>query len=203
MSNPRGSSVQGLANSFRRLGWTGFCVQAALAILPLAMLGYLAFGRANGTHLAFGFVDYLAFLGLGMLLFTTFWSYRYTRVARRLADPDKPPSWTAVFRTLWIGVWASCIGIFVSVVLLVIEVVRLLIHFLKAPQGGVPVIRTETDDRAAWVSAMDIVSLLAELCTLIGELVIVGFTLWLLFKVFRQAGDFPPNSASSEHDVPA
>ena len=72
-----------------------------------------------------------------------------------------------------------------SVLLLVIEVVRLLFLFLKAPQAGVPVIRTETDQRTAWVSAIDVVSLLADLCTLIGELVVIGITLWLLFRITR------------------
>jgi hypothetical protein len=45
--------------------------------------------------------------------------------------------------------------------------------------------RTEIDGRTEWVSAMDVVTLLAELCTLVGELVILGFTLYLLFAVSR------------------
>jgi hypothetical protein len=75
--------------------------------------------------------------------------------------------------------------------LMLVEVVRLLILFLKAPQGGVPVMRTDIESRTAWVSAIDVVTLLAELCTLIGELVILGFTLWLLFAVTRH-GELQP-----------
>jgi hypothetical protein len=40
-----------------------------------------------------------------------------------------------------------------------------------------------------------VVSLLAELCTLAGELVVLGFTLWLLFRVARlHVNHEPPTS---------
>jgi hypothetical protein len=194
--------LPGIAKSFSRLGWLGVWIQAVLAILPVAMLIYVLFGRATGSRLTFGFVNYLAFAGLGILAFTTLWSYRYTRLARRIADPDKCPSWTAVTRTLWIGLWASCLGLIVSVAMLLIEVVRLLALLLRAPQGGVPAIQTTTEDRTGWVSSIDIVSLLADLCTLIGELFIIGFTLWLLFKVVRHVDKFPSSGAEAKSEAP-
>lgn len=180
--------VQRIARAFSRLGWTGFWIQTALAILPTAMIAYALLGKMTGSRVALGFLDYLALFGLAILAFTTFWSYRYTRLAPRIADPDRRPTWSRVVRTLWVGLWAGCAGIAVSLLLMVVEVVRLLILFLKAPQGGVPVMRTEIDSRTAWVSAIDVVTLLAELCTLVGELVILGLTLWLLFAVTRHGG---------------
>jgi hypothetical protein len=180
--------VQKLARAFSRLGWMGFWIQAVLAILPAAMIGYALLGKLTGSRPSLGFFDYLALGGLAILAFTTFWSYRYTRVGARLAIPEKRPPWSSVVRTLWTGLWAGCAGIAVSILLMVVEVVRLLILFLKAPQGGVPVMRTDFDSRTAWVSAMDVVTLLAELCTLVGELVILGFTLWLLFALSRYGG---------------
>ncbi|HMO83350.1 MAG TPA: DUF3611 family protein [Lacipirellulaceae bacterium] len=194
------TQVQRIAKSFSRLGWMGFWIQAALAILPLSLIAYALLGKMTGSRVALGFFDYLAFVGLGVLVFTTFWSYRYTRIGRRLAaEPEQRPSWSRVLRTLWVGLWASSAGIAISLLLMVVEVVRLLILFLKAPQGGVPVMRTELDSRTAWVSAMDVVTLLAELCTLVGELVILGLTLYLLFAVSRrvfvpEAGAAPASS---------
>ena len=93
-SHVESTSVQSIARSFRRLGWLGFWVQAVLAILPIAMIGYLAFGRGAEARLVFSFLDYVAILGLGILLFTTLWSYRYARLGRRIADPEKAP-WTS------------------------------------------------------------------------------------------------------------
>ena len=179
------NKTQGIALCFRRLGWAGVWIQALLAVIPLVMLVYVLFGKATGARPTFRFTDYLAFGGLAILAFTTFWSYRYTRLGRRIADPDRTPRLAEINRTLWVGLWASCLGILVSMLLLFFEVLRLLILFLKAPQGGVPVMRTELNSRTAWVSSIDVVSLLAELCTLMGELAILGFTLWLLFAVTR------------------
>jgi hypothetical protein len=147
-------------------------------------------GKAFGTGITFDFTDYLALTGLAVLVFTTSWSYRYARLGYRIEDPARRPRRSLVNRTLWIGLWASCVGICISLTLLMVEIVRLLILLLKAPQGGVPVIRTEATDRAYWVSAIDVVSLLAELCTLTGELVILGFTLWLLFRITHHADEY-------------
>jgi hypothetical protein len=100
------------------------------------------------------------------------------------------PEWASVDKTLRFGTWASCIGIFVSLFLLIVEVLRLLILFLKTPQAGVTVIQTQAQSRAEWVSAMDVVSVLAEVCTLVGELFVVGLSLWLLFAVRKHVGVF-------------
>jgi hypothetical protein len=83
----------------------------------------------------------------------------------------------------------------VSLLLLAVEVLRLLILFLKTPQGGVPVIQTQPGNRSEWVSAIDVVTLFAEVCTLAGELVVVGFTLWLLYRV-TQAPSWSDDAAA-------
>jgi hypothetical protein len=196
------SDEERIAGKFRRYGWLGVWIQAVLGILPLAMLCYILLKKTTNSGVMLGFMDYLALVGLAILAFTTFWSYRYTRLARRIADPGLRPEWTLVVKTLRVGIWASCIGIVVSLLLLIIEVFRLLFLFLKTPQAGVPVIRTEAENRAAWVSAIDVVSLLAEVCTLVGELLVVAFALWLLFAVLKQMGvfdgaDHPADAASS------
>jgi hypothetical protein len=178
------------ARSFARLGWAGVYIQLALMVPPVFMLGYVLFGKATGTRETLDFTEYLAFISLAILAFTTFWSYRYTRLAKRMNDPDRRPPRDSVVKTLWVGLWASGLGIAVSMLSLFIEVIRLLMLFLQAPQGGVPVFQTQPDNRTAWVSAIDAVSLLAELCTLAGELAILGLTLWLMFKFTQFASDY-------------
>lgn len=174
-----------IGRAFSRVGWTGLCLQGLLIILPLLMLCYVIFGRVTGERESFDFTEYLAFFGLLILAFTTFWSFYYTRLAPRIQDPARRPTRDALIKILWIGLWAGCLGIVVSLVTLFIEVIRLLILFLKAPQAGVPAMRTELDSRTQWVSAMDAVGLLAEVCTLAGEFLLLGLTLWLLFKITR------------------
>lgn len=197
------SDEQKLANKFHRYGWLGVWVQLVLGILPLAMLCYVLLGKATGENVTLGLMDYMALGGLVVLAFTMFWSYRYTRLARRITDPERRPEWSAVARMLRVGIWASSLGIVISLLLMIIEVLRLLFLFLKTPQAGVPVIRTEAGNRTAWVSAIDVVSLLAEICTLVGELMIIAFTLWLLFALLKHIGVFgrlddPATTASAK-----
>ena len=185
-----GVRVESVATNFSRLGWAGMGIQAVLAMTPIIVFCWVFLAKAVGTQPPLRLTDHLAFLGLAILVFTTFWSYRYTRVGERMADAARRPARRSVVNVLWVGLGASALGIVVSMMLLIAEVVRLLILVLATPQAGVPVIQTATDSRAAWVSAIDVVSLLADVSTLGGELVILGFTLWLLFRFSRVAADY-------------
>jgi hypothetical protein len=173
----------------RPAGVDGVGVQAVLMITPIAMLCYIIFGKATGTLNTFDLTDYLAFVSLLILAFTTFWAFYYTRLAKRVSDPQRRPSRESITKVLWVGLWAVSLGIFVSLLALFIEIVRLLILFMKAPQGGIPVFQTQPDSRTGWVSAIDAVSLLADVCTLAGEFLLLALTLWLLFRITQFAAD--------------
>jgi hypothetical protein len=182
-----------LSQSFSSLGWLGFWMQIAVGSVPLALIIFaLAFGRnpAPGTRAGFPLIEYLSIAGLVVLAFTTLWSFRYTRLAVRLADPTRRPTRTAVQRTVWTGVKASTIGIGVSMLVMLFEVVQLLIYFLRTPQAGVPVIQT-TGGPASWVSAADIAGLLALLLTMFAEVTVLVFSLWLLFRTTLPSVEFP------------
>lgn len=91
ISPSRGKS---LAGAFYRLGWAGVWFQVVFGSLPiLMMVYYFAFSR-SGTSPRSGlrFVEYLTIIDLLILLFTICWSYRYTRLARRITDPERSPS---------------------------------------------------------------------------------------------------------------
>jgi hypothetical protein len=195
MSN---SSAEKIARTFARLGWTGVCVQGVLMILPLFMLCYVIFGKATGARERLDFTVYFAFLGLLILGFTTFWSFYYTRLAKRIRDPVQRPPRDSIIKILWVGLGAGCCGIVISLLLLFIEVVRLLILFLQAPQGGIPVFQTQPDSRGGWVSAIDAVGLLAEVCTLMGEFLLLGLTLWLLFRITQSSKDYDESMTREE-----
>src|SRR5262249_41244621 len=82
-----------LARAFSRLGWAGFWLQAVFGSITVAGMVYsFAFSRpASETRSGLAFVEYLVIVNLVLLLFTTLWSYRYTRLARRIADPKRRP----------------------------------------------------------------------------------------------------------------
>lgn len=170
-----------IARQFSLVGWLGLTVQGVLAALAVSAFTWVLF--ASGPRRPLRFTDYLALLGLAILVFTVAWSYRYIQLGRRIPGAEPRPSRHTLLRTIWVGLGAGSLGIVVSTLLLIAEVTRLLILVLRTPQAGVPVIQTQTDSSAAWVSAIDVVSLLSDVCTLAGELLVVGLALWLLFRV--------------------
>ncbi len=131
----------------------------------------------------------MSYGGLLVMLFTTLWFYRYTRLAKRIADPELCPSRASVTRTLWIGLWASCLGIVFSMLLMMNAVWRMLIVLLATPQTGVAITSPLGGDPATTLSALDALSMTVLLVILAAELILLTFTLWLLFRVTRPSAE--------------
>jgi hypothetical protein len=185
-----------LAKAFHRLGWIGFWVQVVFGSIPVVLLAYFFTfsGASSVTPSGIPFVEYLTIANLCLLLFTLFWSYRYTRVARNLSVPERRPSESSVSSTVWTGVTASAIGMLFSMIVLLIEAGSLLFYFLKAPQGGIPVVQTGGAAATHWISAVDMVSLMALILVLFSELIVLLLSLWLLFRTSLDSSEFPKNA---------
>lgn len=188
------SGTGSLARTFARLGRVGFWMQIAIGSVPVALVLYaLVFGRGSGgggTRAGLVLVQYLTMMSLLVLLFTTVWFYRYTRLAKRIADTDRRPSESSVLGAVWVGIAASTLGIVLSLLIMLLEAGQLLLYFLRAPQAGVPVVQT-TAGPASWVSAGDILGLLALIVTLSVEIAVLGMGLWLLFRSMVELSDYP------------
>jgi hypothetical protein len=190
----RPSTNDSLANAFSRLGWIGFWMQIAIGIIPLTLIVYsFISGQSSGVGTRRGLllVGYLTIAGFLVLIFTTMWSYRYTRLAESISDSTGRPSVFVVQKAAWIGVASSALGIVFSMLVILFEVAELLIYFLRAPQAGVPVIQTTGGGQATWVSAADIMHLMALVVTTFGELIVLAFSLWLLFRTTLPSAEYP------------
>lgn len=172
------TSDASLAKTFWRLGWIGFWSQIGFGSIPVITIIYALILGRGGISL----IEYLTFADLLVLGFTTIWSYRYTRLGRQLANSGPRPSLLVLRRAAWIGVAVSALGIIFSMMVMLFEVARVLIHFLRAPQAGVPAIQTTGSGIASWVSAADMMSLMALILGMFGELAVLIFSLWLLFR---------------------
>jgi len=184
----------GLARAFWRVGWIGFWAQVAIGAIPVALTVYaLIVGRnpATGTRAGLALIDYLTIGSLLVLAFTTFWSYRYTRLAKQMADPAQRADERTLQRAAWTGVTASAAGILFSILIMLFEVAQLFFYFLRAPQAGVPVIQTTAAGRASWVSAADFLTLFALNASLLIELFVLALSLWLLFRSTTASAQFP------------
>lgn len=176
-----------LARDFWRFGWAGFFIQLALLAVPVLLAIYLLVPNLT-TSRSFKTIDlsnYLSYGSLIIMIFTTYLFYRYTRLGQRMKDPVEYPSRSSVVSTLWVGVWAGCLGIAFSMLLLFGAAWRLLFVLLGNPQTGIMVAPTIGDNPTGSISAIDAVSLTSLLVMLAAELVVLAMTLWLLFKATR------------------
>lgn len=185
------SNSESLARQFSRLGWIGFWIQVVLIAVPILLLIYVMFfsGPDSAQSKGIDLSNYLSYGGLLVMLFTTLWFYRYTRLASRITDPDLRPSLSSVTRTLWVGLWASFLGIIFSMLLLLSAVARLLFVLMTMPQTGIPIAAISGADPTRTLSAIDALSLTSLLMMLTAEFIVLAFTLWLLFQVSRPADE--------------
>ncbi len=183
-----------LANAFLRMGWVGFWMQIAIGAIPVVLATYsFLFDRSPGagTRGGFALIEYLTIVDLLLLAFTTGWFYRYTRLAKKIADPEHRPPAFVVQQAAWTGVAASTLGVVASILVMLFEVTQLLFHFLRAPQVGIPTVQTTGSGSASWVSAADIVSLLILILTLFVEVAVLSLSLWLLFRTMLASVEYP------------
>lgn len=180
-----------LAKAFSRSGKLGFWVQVVLGSIPVVLMFYnFVFAQSPvGPRAGLPIVEYLTVASLLILVFTTFWFWRYIRLGASLTDPATRPSQSSLIRTVWTGLMASSLGVLVSMIVMKLEVGHLLFYFLSAPQGGVPVFQTAGSAPASWVSAVDMLSLMALLLTLAAEIIVLVLGLWLLFRSSQVSKD--------------
>lgn len=187
------TGLEGLGKTFMRLGRVGFWMQIVVGSLPLLLMIFVfVFARTpDGPRAGLPLVEHLTAASLLLLVFTIFWFHRYTQVGRNLADPESMPALTSVMRTAWTGIVAGSVAILVSLLLMMVETGNLLFNFLKAPQGGVPVFQTTGSEITGWVSTIDMASLMALTLFLLAELIVLVFSLWLLYRTMQEADEFP------------
>jgi hypothetical protein len=192
----RPSKGSSLARAFFRLGWAGFWLQVVFGSIPILLTAYFFVFSRTGTisRSGFPFAEYLTIIDLLMLLFTLYWSYRYTRLGRQMMSPDKRPPESTVIRTVWIGVTASTVGMLFSMIVLLIETSNMLFIFLRAQQGGILTVQTGPE-APYWVSSVDMGSLMALILTLFAELIVLVLSLWLLFRTTMGSPEFPEAAA--------
>ena len=190
------SNPESLARLFSRWGWTGFWMQLGLLLLPVLLLVYVLFigGDDSAQRRGINLSNYLSYGSLLVMMFTTFWFYRYTRLAGQIADPELCPPQSSILQTLWIGVCAGCVGIFFSMILMMNAVLRLLFILLATPQTGVPM-AAPGGDPSKTLSAIDAVSMTTLLFNLTAELIVLAFSLWLLFRVTRPSDEITDAAA--------
>jgi hypothetical protein len=174
-----------LGDQFSSLGRIGLYVQLVLLAGPFLLAVYLLFfGRTAQPGMTR--IDFSSYISLGSFLimaFTTYWFYRYTRVGKQLHQPERFPSRSSVITTTWVGFWAGWLGIIFSMLLLLAAAWRMMFVLILNPQSGLIVAPNPATNPGYSLSAIDAISLTWLVVSLAAELMVLGLTLWLLFKL--------------------
>lgn len=141
-------------------------------------------GTQNSIGVFFAYACLLA------LLFTIYWCFRYTRLSKKLDDPDLRPSRKEVTRDLWIGILANISGMIFAVIVLLTQVGLLLNRVLSLSQGAATIYTPLPGAAIATsnlpITPLQIISMQAVSCAIAAELVGVIVALWLLYRLIPQ-----------------
>ncbi|MBP0001564.1 MAG: DUF3611 family protein [Cyanobacteria bacterium SID2] len=173
-----------IAAAFRRAGWVGLWLQSIFAIIPVLILLFVLLFRGHlGQGNPIGAI--LSYACLLVLLFTIYWSFRYTQVAKQLEDPERRPHKSAVFRCVWIGIAANTIGAVCALLVNLGQVGQMLFTVLSLPPGAstmtTPLQGSAVFNRGPAITALQIVGLQASAIIIAAELAGIAVALWLLY----------------------
>jgi Protein of unknown function (DUF3611) len=134
VANP---TPQEIARFFRLLGWIGFWLQSLLGFIPiLVVVSTVLFnpGRQQSDGLSFGLFSAIACLLL--LLFSIYWCFRYTQLAKKLEMPDLRPAKSQVIRDVKLGLIINIGSMAIAVLIAMMRVGELTFKMLTLPQGS-------------------------------------------------------------------
>ena len=120
-----------------------------------------------------------------MIIFATLWFLYYTRLEKRIADPELRPCRASSERIRWRGPWASGPGIAFAMILLFGDAGRALFILLANLQTGIMIAPGPDENPAQSISAADATSLAALPISLATESIVLSFSVWLLFRTTK------------------
>lgn len=175
-----------IARNCRRLGWVGFWLQVLLGVIPLLVVLVLVLSRLGqwaGGLFSLGL--WLAVLCLGFLIFSTYWSFRYTQLAGRLEVPESRPSKSGVKRALRTGLLANLAVMTIAGLIALGYVSQLTLRMLTVPQGATVVTPNQAVTQGALVSPSNMLAIQAMVHAIAAGLVGVIIALLLIQQVSR------------------
>lgn len=170
-----------IAKLLQLVGWTNLWVQLGAAIGAGVLLGISIISRQNveNESAATGFGIFLAVLGILLLGFGAFHSFRYTRIAKKLTNSAGTiiPQ-DDLLRLVQIGLIASLVGLSINLIGAEVSVAGLLARTIAQPQ------RTAIYDSDQFVRVLDVLVVLTNTSLAGAHLISHISSLWS-FKQFE------------------
>lgn len=197
------SAVQRVAQSFRRIGWVSFWIQAVLSVISAIVLLFSAFslrtapgavtpgvvtpggvtpGVPAATNPETGIGLFLAVCGLIVLVGGAGWAFQYTMLARKLRAPEgqaRPKRGDAIQSLRW-GLWINLLGMLLTILGSQAIVGSLV---AKSFAQGVAIF---SGNPLRFINPLDVFLVQANINIIMGHFIGLVATLWLVRSVSRQ-----------------
>jgi galactitol-specific phosphotransferase system IIB component len=109
-------TVRKMSAQLRRVGWAGFWLQLVLAVVStLIFLFAIPIASADAANPGTGGSLLFAIGGLFTLYASTYWSFRYVSIGKKLQNPDLRPKKADTIKAIQMGLMISTIGMGSSV----------------------------------------------------------------------------------------
>jgi hypothetical protein len=193
MSNLSDSSsippaAQRIAFGLRRGGWVCFWVQLVLAVISGIILlfasliaGQESSAGASGTSAGTGGGLVFAWAGLLVLGFSTFRSFRYTRLAQQLKSPTVRPNRAETVKQIRMTLISNMVGM--TLTLIGAEAINgiLLGKALSQPRGFFQ----PTVNLQDFIQPLDIFIVLANTHTIVAHFIGIVVSMWLIDQIYK------------------
>ncbi|MEA5532541.1 DUF3611 family protein [Crocosphaera sp. XPORK-15E] len=179
---------QQIGRSLLWLGRIGLILQVLLGFIPLLVVVTYVLSQSGQKQTGgFSLGLWLAIACLIILIFSIYWCFRYTQLAKKLKNSETRPSKSQIIRDLQLGLFAN-IGIMVFAVLIaLLRVGELTFKLLTLPQGATVIapnqIGTTLAAPGALITPSNMIAIQAMLNVIAAGLVGVIVALLLLYQV--------------------
>lgn len=176
-------SIQGIANNIRLTGWISFWIQLALAVVSSLAVLFAATGRefADQPNAGLGVGIFWAICGIIALLFSVYWDFRYTRLGKRLSNPNHTlhPSKADTITAIRLGIIVGLIGMLLTLFGTGSTLGVLVAKSISQPPG------VAITDPNKIIRALDIFVAVANINGITAHFVGTVASLWLLERVHK------------------
>lgn len=175
-------SAPQLANIFRLTGWTSLILQFTFgAFSGLAILFTVSSGNTTGevSTTGTGIGIFLAVCGVLATFISSFLAFRYTRIARRLKEPNPKlrPSRTNTIKVLKIGLVVSLVGMTLTLLGAQVTGGQLLLKALTQPTA------LAVYDPGKIIRPLDVFVVQANINVIAAHFIDIVTSLWLLYRI--------------------
>jgi hypothetical protein len=175
------STIHGIAKTINLTGWITFWVQLTLVVVSALVLLFTLTGRKFGTqqNTGIGIGIFWAVCTVAALLFSVYWYFRYTRIAKRLDNPNPAlhPSKADTVRIIEVGILVGLLGMLLGLLGAGATLGVLVAKSISQPPGVAIV------DPNKIIRALDVFVMVANINGIAAHFIGTVASLWLLQKL--------------------